>query len=181
MPAVAGSLDTECGGGKLTHQSVQNGHLIGTITARMFNALGPRDVEEGALLPVSVDVLNHSVSDIAHTLSARNDMQTGAVLAFDWQSGGDMRGMDLKPTAMLQRSQTPAVTTYMQVRRLTSEECEALQGFPRSYTAIPWRKQPAEKCPDGPRYKALGNSMAVPVMKWIGERIDRVESAVEAA
>lgn len=57
------------------------------------------------------------------------------------------------------------------VRRLTPVECERLQGFPDGYTAIPWRNQPAENCPDGHRYKALGNSMAVPVMRWIGERI----------
>jgi DNA (cytosine-5)-methyltransferase 1 len=59
----------------------------------------------------------------------------------------------------------------MQVRRLTPRECERLQGFPDDYTAIPWRKKTADQCPDGPRYKALGNSMAVPVMRWIGERI----------
>lgn len=62
----------------------------------------------------------------------------------------------------------------MQVRRLTVEECEFLQGFPRGYTAIPWRNKPASDCPDGPRYKALGNSMAVPVMRWIGSRIKMV-------
>ncbi len=62
----------------------------------------------------------------------------------------------------------------MQVRRLTPVECERLQGFPDGYTAIPWRGKPAEQCPDGPRYKALGNSMAVPVMRWIGERIQKV-------
>lgn len=61
----------------------------------------------------------------------------------------------------------------MQVRRLTPRECERLQGFPDDYTLIPWRKKPASECPDGPRYKALGNSMAVPVMRWIGERIAR--------
>ncbi len=66
--------------------------------------------------------------------------------------------------------------TAMQVRRLTPEECEALQGFPRSYTQIPWRKKPASECPDGPRYKALGNSWAVPVARWIGERINKVEA-----
>ena len=60
----------------------------------------------------------------------------------------------------------------MQVRRLTVEECEFLQGFPRGYTAIPWRKKSADQCPDGPRYKALGNSWAVPVVRWIGRRID---------
>ena len=61
------------------------------------------------------------------------------------------------------------------VRRLTPRECERLQGFPDDYTAIPWRGKPADQCPDGPRYKALGNSMAVPVMRWIGERIQQVE------
>jgi DNA (cytosine-5)-methyltransferase 1 len=65
----------------------------------------------------------------------------------------------------------PHVLAAMQVRRLTPEECEALQGFPRGYTAIPWRKKPADQCPDGPRYKALGNSWAVPVVRWIGQRI----------
>jgi DNA (cytosine-5)-methyltransferase 1 len=59
----------------------------------------------------------------------------------------------------------------MQVRRLTPVECERLQGFPDGYTAIPWRKKPASECPDGPRYKALGNSWAVPVVRWIGRRI----------
>ena len=61
------------------------------------------------------------------------------------------------------------VMANMAVRRLTPTECERLQGFPDGYTNIPWRK--AIDSPDGPRYKALGNSMAVPVMKWIGERI----------
>jgi DNA (cytosine-5)-methyltransferase 1 len=62
----------------------------------------------------------------------------------------------------------------MQVRRLTPVECERLQGFPDGYTNIPWRK--ATESPDGPRYKALGNSMAVPVMTWIGRRIANVEN-----
>jgi site-specific DNA-cytosine methylase len=61
--------------------------------------------------------------------------------------------------------------TPMAVRRLTPTECERLQGFPDGYTNIPWRKQPTS--PDGPRYKALGNSMAVPVMAWIGRQIQR--------
>jgi len=63
----------------------------------------------------------------------------------------------------------------MAVRRLTPREAERLQGFPDSYTAIPWRGKPADQCPDGPRYKALGNSMAVPVVRWIGERIEAVQ------
>ena len=63
----------------------------------------------------------------------------------------------------------------MVVRRLTPRECERLQGFPDDWTRIPWRGKPAEECPDGPRYKAIGNSMAVPVMRWIGERIAMCE------
>jgi len=63
----------------------------------------------------------------------------------------------------------------MAVRRLTPIECERLQGFPDNYTQIPWRNKTPENCPDGPRYKAMGNSMAVPVMRWIGERIKIVD------
>lgn len=62
------------------------------------------------------------------------------------------------------------------VRRLTPTECERLQGFPDGWTKVPYRGKPAEECPDGPRYKALGNSMAVPVMRWIGGRIALAES-----
>jgi DNA (cytosine-5)-methyltransferase 1 len=64
----------------------------------------------------------------------------------------------------------------MAVRRLSPRECERLQGFNDDHTLIPWRNKPADQCPDGPRYKALGNSMAVPCMAWIGKRIARVEN-----
>jgi DNA (cytosine-5)-methyltransferase 1 len=62
----------------------------------------------------------------------------------------------------------------MAVRRLTPTECERLQGFPDGYTQIPWRKK--DEAPDSLRYKALGNSMAVPVMRWIGERINQINN-----
>lgn len=65
----------------------------------------------------------------------------------------------------------PSVVNNMLVRRLTPRECERLQGFPDDWTKIPYRGKPADECPDGPRYKAIGNSMAVPVMRWIGERV----------
>jgi len=68
-------------------------------------------------------------------------------------------------------SPPPALLTPMAVRRLTPVECERLQGFPDNYTQIPWRNKPASECPDGPRYKALGNSWAVPNVRWIGYRI----------
>ncbi len=62
------------------------------------------------------------------------------------------------------------------VRRISPREAERLQGFPDDFTKIPWRGRHAEDCPDGPRYKALGNSFAVPVVRWIGERIARVDA-----
>jgi len=62
------------------------------------------------------------------------------------------------------------------VRSLTPRECERLQGFPDDYTLIPWRGKKREDCPDGPRHKAIGNSMARPVMEWLGQRIEQVES-----
>lgn len=65
----------------------------------------------------------------------------------------------------------PAGINPMLVRRLTPLECERLQGFPDGHTLIGWKGKPAEECPDGPRYKAIGNSMAVPVMRWIGRHI----------
>jgi DNA (cytosine-5)-methyltransferase 1 len=62
------------------------------------------------------------------------------------------------------------------VRRLTPMEMERLQGFTDRYTEIPWRNRPASQCPDGPRAKALGNSMATTCIRWIGENIQRVDN-----
>jgi DNA (cytosine-5)-methyltransferase 1 len=90
--------------------------------------------------------------------SSRDKNQNGA----GWKADGTMYTLD---TTGLQ-----GVAQSMAVRRLTPVECERLQGFPDGYTNIPWRK--AIDSPDGPRYKALGNSMAVPVMNWIGKRIE---------
>lgn len=101
--------------------------------------------------------------------------------AFDWQSGGDAQGLEPKPTAQLQRSQVPAMFNDMMVRRLTPVECERLQGFDDNYTAIPWRSKPASQCPDSLRYKALGNSWAVPVARWIGERINKVDQIIKSS
>jgi DNA (cytosine-5)-methyltransferase 1 len=71
---------------------------------------------------------------------------------------------------------TPLVPQAMTVRRLSPRECERLQGFPDNWTLIPWRGKPAEQCPDGPRYKALNNSMACNCMAYIGERIAKWEA-----
>jgi len=101
----------------------------------------------GVAQPVATDLYNGAVDgDATHSLRVGNGNAMGGV---------------------------PSVMTAMQVRRLTPVECERLQGFPDGYTNIPWRKK--DESPDGPRYKALGNSMAVPVMRWIGERINKVD------
>ena len=78
-------------------------------------------------------------------------------------------------TSLDRSSPPPALLTAMQVRRLTPVECERLQGFPDGYTAIPWRKKPASECPDGPRYKALGNSWATYVVNWLGRRLAKAK------
>ena len=83
--------------------------------------------------------------------------------------GIDVSSEHVAPTLS---SSTPTLMQTMQVRRLTPRECERLQGFPDDYTLVPHNGKTAA---DGPRYKALGNSMAVPVMAWIGKRIQQVE------
>ena len=98
-----------------------------------------------------------------------------AAIAFVQKQSGDVLTSD-KIEAMGTNQNatgrnTPKVVLPARVRRLTPRECERLQGFPDDYTSIPYGKKPAA---DGPRYKALGNSMAVPVVRWIGERIQKV-------
>lgn len=129
---------------------------------------------------------NEADNLIAHSLRAdgfdASEDGTGRgtpLVAF--QSNAGSQGGDIfeemSPTLRVQKNGgggMPAIAG-MQVRRLTPRECERLQGFPDDYTLIPWRKGMA---PDGPRYKALGNSMAVPVMRWIGERIQAVDKGL---
>jgi DNA (cytosine-5)-methyltransferase 1 len=96
--------------------------------------------------------------------------------ALNWQAGGKQTTLGGGPvSSALVKEQIPGVQIGAAVRRLTPRECERLQGFPDGYTLVNVRGKPAA---DGPRYKALGNSMAVPVMRWIGERIQLVESTL---
>ena len=88
---------------------------------------------------------------------------------FDASEDGTGRGTPIVPVALDMREREEISWA---VRRLTPRECERLQGFPDDYTNVPWRGK--DQSPDGRRYKALGNSMAVNVMRWIGERIDLV-------
>ena len=86
---------------------------------------------------------------------------------------GTDRAVSVDRTGPLKTTTIPTLF-YGCVRRLTPVECERLQGFPDEYTQIPYREKPAETCPDAPRYKAIGNSWPVPVIRWIGKRIDKV-------
>ena len=79
------------------------------------------------------------------------------------------------------KSHPAGVCTPGVLRRMTPVECERLMGFEDDWTRIPWRGRPASECPDGPRYKAIGNSMCVNCMMWIGERIDTVERTTKRA
>ena len=104
------------------------------------------------------------------------------IVAFDMrgrESGAQLEGPH--DTANIRAADGGSSRSYVAqpwaVRRLTPRECERLQAFPDDFTRIPYRGKPADQCPDGPRYKALGNSMAVNVMTWIGERIQIVEAA----
>ncbi len=118
-------------------------------------------------------------SDVCHTLSAQAGQgDSSPHVAYTTKlhnTGSNNAGkiFEERTTCLDANSPPPALLTATQVRRLTAVECERLMGFPDGYTAIPWRKKPASECPDGPRYKALGNSWAVPVAAWIAQRIHR--------
>jgi DNA (cytosine-5)-methyltransferase 1 len=112
---------------------------------------------------------------ISYTLEARSEVQA---VAFDMrgrEGGAQFEGPH--ETANIRAASGGSSKSYVAqewaVRRLTPTECERLQGFPDNFTNVPWGKK--ETSPDGPRYKALGNSMACNVMRWIGRRIEMVE------
>lgn len=116
--------------------------------------------------------------DMAPTLTSHAKKDPPLIYPAEDSIGeGALIQRDMSATLSTHNIQTPITggreKRGLTVRRLTPRECERLQGFPDDYTDIPYRNK--EHAPDGPRYKALGNSMAVPVMRWIGERIRTVE------
>lgn len=180
------------------------GNIIGRKPENGGNQVGIRDPEEdGAFTLTTAD--RHAViaptaktvqvrcgkegggkgalvqDDVSATLNASNQQTLFAPKAVAANQRGEVRfqGGDGDVTGAIPASQSgkqfSGVKQGYEVRRLTPLECERLQGFPDGWTLIPWKGKPAEECPDGPRYKAMGNSMAVPVMRWIGERISLVE------
>jgi DNA (cytosine-5)-methyltransferase 1 len=150
------------------------GEVCSTVTSRWGTGGGntPMVTQPIAFSSVLSNQTVSENSEVSQTLEAKNPMAvavgtdlyngaiTGEVAATMTKS---MSGTGTEPTAM----------QSMAVRRLLPKECERLQGFPDNYTDI---KPKGKATPDAPRYKALGNSMAVPVMAWIGKRIQEVEN-----
>ena len=125
-------------------------------------------------------------SDKAFTLDCQHSGNTNVVcihgntIGRQLHNGGNGTGAIQDGTSYtLTATDRHAVSDGLHIRRLTPVECERLQGFPDNHTRIPWRGKPAAECPDSPRYKAIGNSMAVPVMRWMGERIKQVNQIKE--
>lgn len=89
------------------------------------------------------------------------------------ENGGNGIGVNEDTSFTLNATGVHGIATESAVRKLMPVECESLQGFPDNWTQIPYRGKPAEQCPDAPRYKAIGNSWCVPVVRWIGQRIEK--------
>ena len=110
----------------------------------------------------------HTDVDIMQTLQAKNPMAVAQPVGFDAYNNSVTGDITKTLDVGQDHHHVPNLLQNMQVRRLTPVECERLQGFPDNYTDIKAKNKPT---PDGPRYKALGNSWAVPVVRWIGKRI----------
>lgn len=153
----------------------------------LAHTLGRNNGQENACIAFSYkDSGADATSDLSPTIRAGNHDKSHAnsgqppAIAYAFKAGQGAKAGGIgyaeeqSPTLTSASSGTnlaPAVMHGIAVRRLTPIECERLQGFPDNHTLIGWRGKDADECPDGPRYKAIGNSMAVPVMRWIGERI----------
>jgi DNA (cytosine-5)-methyltransferase 1 len=165
----------------------------GTENAILAFSCKDHGADAGAIAP-TLRAMNHSGShanaggqvavcitgDITHTLKADG---------FDGSEDGTGRGQPIVACRDVAQTLTSnygkqvdntnsalgpnVVSGSTSVRRLIPRECERLQGMPDDYTLIPWRGKPASECPDGPRYKAIGNSKAITVVRWIGHRILR--------
>jgi DNA (cytosine-5)-methyltransferase 1 len=222
---IVGALDTECGGQKLSHQSINSGHIFAVYENHPSDS---RVKEMGEVCQTVTSTWGSGGGNIPFVQSFRKSRRAQSVNDFEtWVDDGksntlntfdlgDVRtthavaiqgnligrdaggreghlvqsigftqcdaardvGQNISPTLRSGGDggyPAHSVATNMAVRRLTPVECERLQGFPDNYTNI------KQNCPDGARYKALGNSMAVPVMRWIGERINSYETMRSSA
>ncbi|MBR7747434.1 DNA cytosine methyltransferase [Undibacterium baiyunense] len=205
---VAGTI-SKCsfdGGAGGRPEGAAAGHfqVVGTLGARTGLSIGAQDAACGHMIATfdRQSSGEYGTAKIASTVSARDYKGAADLVTYETvptlTSNGDAHsgfrdehglgvGWSEELTASVDLAGTlqrggnggrhDGVMVHSQVRRLTPRECERLQGFPDDYTLIPVGKRIAA---DGPRYKALGNSMAVPVMHWIGDRIAQVEQISDA-
>ena len=211
--SIVGALDTECGGKKLSHQSINSGHIFAvyenhpsdsrvremgevcqTVTSTWGSGGGNIPFVQNMPIALAENTIGRqpmnggngdgfTENGPMYTLNATG--VHGIAYSFDSLASNSMKSPNPNSGCRQVELSKTIDTTYpcpsknqggigiiqnMAVRRLTPVECERLQGFPDNYTNI------RENCPDGPRYKAMGNSMAVPVMRWIGERINKVNN-----
>ena len=202
VPSVVGTLDSRHAGGFQSVQSAGAGHLRAVETPEVMCTL--RATGAGFDRPGNAATEHETYIPMAQTISihphcigrspeagpqGKEYLMDGSAYCMDSrgqpQAVAQPIGLDEEQNAMIDAFGTlkartagggfegSVMQTNMQVRRLTPVECERLQGFPDNYTEIPWRGK--TETPDGPRYKALGNSMAVPVMRWIGKRIEVIK------
>ncbi|MBO0141479.1 DNA cytosine methyltransferase [Agrobacterium sp. Ap1] len=124
-------------------------------------------------------------ADVAYKVEARSEVQAVAWSIMPQNSGKDFKAREVDVAQPIMAGGPVGgnqggdyIQSAWAVRRLTPMECERLQGFPDNFTNVPWRGK--DTAPDGPRYKALGNSMACNAMRWIGQRIDIMEKLIQA-
>jgi len=179
IPEIASTIQTTCN----DYSRADGFNMVaGPLTAGMHR--GPRGTEAVDSNHLIAFPAEMSGTQAASTPEVSPSLSVKHTTAVAWTASAMANSYawerDVYPTLNAQIPNDTSNIQYgirqdMAVRRLTPIECERLQGFPDNYTQIPWRNKTPENCPDGPRYKAMGNSMAVPVMRWIGERIKIVD------
>lgn len=139
------------------------GNIIGRSRGAGGNGIGAKE-------NISYTLTSADKHAVAYTIHADPTPKVSKDVSGTLRSQG---GGGIVPPSVCYADNTGETLRFV-VRRLTPVECERLQGFPDDWTKVPYRNKLAELCPDSPRYKAIGNSMAVPVMRWIGIRLNLI-------
>ena len=172
--AQGGVGGADDGGGCLTPWDTQSRRIYRSDGAWPTLDTRARSGGDGRAVVCATDSgANAAVAeDLAPTLTAHEGKSASYVFSGQNSARAGL-SLDADTSPTLSATKQPTLSTRNLVRRLTPTECERLQGFPDGWTDVPYRGK--DHAPDSPRYKALGNSMAVPVMAWIGRRIQQAE------
>lgn len=173
------SARTKGGGGLGTDFDVDGGLIAGTVSSKWVKGSGGPAGDE------CYNLVAHALRADGFDASEDGTGRGTPLIAFSAKDDGGDAQFEISPTlraggftgSHANAGVMPAIASDVMVRRLTPRECERLQGFEDDYTLIDYRGKAAA---DGPRYKALGNSMAVPVMRWILTRIEHVDGLLAA-